>query len=156
NEVRRRIDRLQRQTEQVLPRTQPRPQTVTVTDSSPISEYILPRVQRAAGVLLMIGFIPFLVYFMLSLKNHLQKAAVEAFSEIDRAEVVNGFHQIAIAVRSYLAGNIVVGIILSIASSLLFLAIGLHYWLVLGIVSGFLSLIPYLGVLLAVLGPVLI
>jgi predicted PurR-regulated permease PerM len=153
---RRRMDLLQKQTEQVIPRAPTRTQTVTVSDPSLVTQYLFPGVQTAASALLLIGFIPFLVYFMLSWKDHLRDAAVEAFRETDRADIVNGLHCVAIAMRRYLAGNILVGLILSVASCILFLAIGLRYWLILGILSGFLSLIPYLGVVLAAIGPVLI
>lgn len=153
---RRRMDRLQKQTEQVIPRAPERTQTVTVTDPSLLSRYLFPGVQTAASALLLLGFIPFLIYFMLSWKDRLGQAAVEAFEEADRAEVINGLHGVAIAMRRYLAGNILVGLILSAASAILFLAIGLRYWLIMGILSGFLSLIPYLGVLLAAIGPVLV
>ena len=153
---RRRMDLLQKQTEQVIPRAPARSQTVTVSDPSLVSQYLFPGVQTAASVLLLIGFIPFLIYFMLSWKDHLQQAVVGAFAESERAEIVNGLHSVAVAMRRYLAGNIVVGLILSAASAILFLALGLRYWLILGILSGFLSLIPYLGVLLAAIGPVLI
>jgi predicted PurR-regulated permease PerM len=52
-------------------------------------------------------------------------------------------------------GNVIIGVILSVASGVLFWWIGLPYAAVLGPVSGFLSLVPYLGVLLAVLPPML-
>jgi len=153
--VRRRIEHFERQTEQVIPRSPERVQTVTVTETSLLSRYLFPGVQTAANVLLMITFIPFLVFFMLSWKEHLRRTAVEAFSEADQPGVANGLKSIATTMR-YLVGNIVVGLILSAASSLLFFILGLQFRIVLGLLSGFLSLVPYLGVLLAIAGPVVV
>ena len=53
--------------------------------------------------------------------------------------------------QRFIVGNAVVAGILSIATSFVFLFVGLPYWIVLGILSGTLSTIPYLGLPLAVL-----
>lgn len=154
--IRRRIERFEKQTEQVIPRSQERVQTVTLSESSLLSRYLFPGVQTAANVLVIIGFIPFFVFFMLSWKEHLRRSAVEAFAEADQPGIANGLRSIATAMRSYLVGNILVGFILSAASALLFFLLGLRFRIVLGLLSGFLSLIPYLGVVLATIGPVLV
>jgi predicted PurR-regulated permease PerM len=154
--VRRRVERLQKQTEQVIPRSQERVQTVTISEPSLWSQYLFPGVQTAANVLLTIGFIPFLVFFMLSWKEHLRRTAVESFDEPSRPGIANGLRAIATAMRSYLVGNILVGLILSAASAISFFALDLHYPLILGLLSGFLTLIPYLGIVLAMVGPVLV
>ncbi|MBI2817847.1 MAG: AI-2E family transporter [Acidobacteria bacterium] len=154
--VRRRIEQFRRQTEQVIPRSPERVQTVTMAEPSIMSRYLFPGVETAATALLMITFIPFLVFFMLSWKEHLRRTAVEAFSEADQPGVANGLRGIASTMRGYLVGNIVVGLILSAASALLFFILGLQFRIVLGLLSGFLSLIPYLGVLLAIAGPVVV
>jgi Predicted permease len=53
--------------------------------------------------------------------------------------------------RAYVVGNFLLGIILSIASCICFWSWHLPYWMLVGIVSGFLSLVPYVGLPLAVL-----
>lgn len=154
--VRRRIERLQRQTEQVIPRPQEHVQTVTFGDQSLLSRYLFPGVQTAANALMVIAFIPFLVFFMLSWKEHLRRSALEAFIEADQPGVANGLRSVATSMRGYLVGNILVGLILSAASAALFFALGLRFRIILGLLSGFLSLVPYLGVLLAIAGPVIV
>ncbi len=155
-DVRRRVERFQRQTEQVIPRSQEKVQTVTLSEPSLLSQYLFPGFQTAASVLLTIGFIPFLVFFMLSWKDHLRRTAVDAFDETSRPGIANGLRAIATAMRSYLVGNILVGLVLSAASIILFLALDLRFVLILGLLSGFLNLIPYLGVVLAMVGPILV
>jgi predicted PurR-regulated permease PerM len=58
--------------------------------------------------------------------------------------------------QKFLTGNAVVAGILSVATALVFFLVGLPYWLVLGIVSGIVSTIPYLGLVLALLPPLIV
>jgi predicted PurR-regulated permease PerM len=60
---------------------------------------------------------------------------------------------IARMIRSFIVGNFIIGVFISACSIAIFGFIGLPYFYFLGIISGFLSLIPYLGVLLAVVPP---
>jgi predicted PurR-regulated permease PerM len=52
-------------------------------------------------------------------------------------------------------GNFMLGLVLSLASSILFASVKLPYWLVVGPLSGFLSLVPYIGLPLAMIPPML-
>jgi predicted PurR-regulated permease PerM len=63
---------------------------------------------------------------------------------------------IAAMIRSFIVGNFVIGLFLSGASIAVFGLIGLPYFYFVGVISGFLSLIPYLGVVLATLPPVIV
>ena len=58
-------------------------------------------------------------------------------------------------VRAYVIGNFLLGLVLSVASALLFAAVKLPYWLVVAPVSGFLSLVPYIGLPLAMIPPMI-
>jgi predicted PurR-regulated permease PerM len=58
--------------------------------------------------------------------------------------------------RSYVAGNALVALIVMLASWVFFLTIHLDYPFLLGCVSGMLNLVPYLGAVLAWLPPFLI
>jgi predicted PurR-regulated permease PerM len=149
-------DRLQKQTETVIPPTRERRPMVILEQPSLLSQYLFPGVQTVYYLLLMIGFIPFLVFFLLTRKIYLTQHFVEAFDEADRPGIINGLRAVATMVRSYLVANILVGILLSIASTILFLVQGLHFPIILGLLAGFLSLIPYLGVPLAAIGPIVV
>jgi predicted PurR-regulated permease PerM len=56
-------------------------------------------------------------------------------------------------VRAYVVGNFLLGVLLSVASSILFASVRLPYWPVVGPMSGFLSLVPYIGMPLALIPP---
>jgi predicted PurR-regulated permease PerM len=58
--------------------------------------------------------------------------------------------------RKFLLGNAVIALILSTATVLVFLLVGLPYAVVLGILSGTLSIVPYLGLPLALLPGVVV
>ncbi len=58
--------------------------------------------------------------------------------------------------RSYVVGTALVGVILVLSSWLFFWAIGLDYAFLIGLVSGTLNLVPYIGTVLAWLPPLMI
>ena len=62
---------------------------------------------------------------------------------------------VADMVRAYVIGNFMLGLLLSVASALLFASVKLPYWLVVAPMSGFLSLVPYIGLPLAMIPPMI-
>jgi predicted PurR-regulated permease PerM len=56
-------------------------------------------------------------------------------------------------VRGFINGNLVIGLFMSLVSIAIFWALGLQYFYFLGFISGFLSIVPYLGVVLAIVPP---
>jgi predicted PurR-regulated permease PerM len=56
-------------------------------------------------------------------------------------------------IRSFIVGNAVVGVVNSVISALIFWQLHIQYAYFVGLISGFVSLIPYLGVILAILPP---
>ena len=103
--------------------------------------------------ILMASFVPFLVYFMLSWKDHIRRSYLHLFEGQDRQAAGRSWEGIADMARAYIFGNFVLGIILSAASALFFWAVKLPYFLLIGPLSGFLSLIPYIGFPLAMIPP---
>ena len=107
-------------------------------------------------VLLPLSFIPFLVYFMLTWQQHARSATVMLFSMPHRHAAYTTIGLISAMVRSFLVGNFLVGLFMSVISTVVFGIIHLPSFYVVGFVSGFLSLIPYLGVILASIAPLLV
>jgi len=105
---------------------------------------------------LAISFVPFLVYFMLSWQDHVRASSVMLFQMKNRNTAYVALGQIAAMIRSFIVGNLMIGLFLSAASTAAFGLLGLPYFYFLGVISGFLSLIPYLGVILAILPPVVV
>lgn len=123
-------------------------------EQTPLVNYVYDYLRSFYSVLLMASFVPFLVYFILSWRDHVRArllALVEGDSRYTIAKSIDG---VADIVRAYVIGNFMLGIFLSVASSLLFASVKLPFWLVVGPLSGFLSLVPYIGLPLAMLPPV--
>jgi predicted PurR-regulated permease PerM len=122
-------------------------------DRTSIMNYVYGYVSSFYNVLLMISFVPFLVYFMLSWRDHVRKSFVLLFEGSDRATAGKAWQSIAEMARAYVVGNVILGILLSIASCVCFWSWHLPYWILIGFFSGFLSLIPYVGLPLALIPP---
>jgi predicted PurR-regulated permease PerM len=58
-------------------------------------------------------------------------------------------------IKAFMLGNLLIGAFVAAISTIVFFALGLPNALVLGVLSGYLSLVPYLGVVLAMIPPVL-
>ncbi|HEY6968045.1 MAG TPA: AI-2E family transporter [Candidatus Angelobacter sp.] len=99
------------------------------------------------------AFIPFLVYFMLSWQEHARTKTVELFPAESRTNVYVTLGQISMMIRGFIAGNFMIGLFMAICSLVVFAFLRLPYFYFLGIISGFLSLVPYLGVVLAMVPP---
>lgn len=124
-------------------------------ERSPLLNFVYDRFEIIYIVGLMASFVPFLVYFMLSWSDHLQRAFLSLFEGSDRAVAAKSMEGVASMARAYMAGNFVLGVILAILSTLFFIVIRLPYPLLIGPLSGFLSLVPYIGLPLALAPPVL-
>jgi predicted PurR-regulated permease PerM len=102
---------------------------------------------------LLVSFVPFLVYFMLSWQEHVRSQTVMLFKLETRNTAYVTLGMISAMIRTYIGGNFVVGLFLSAVSMVVFALMGLPYFYFIGILSGFLSLVPYLGVVLALVPP---
>src|SRR6202049_1255389 len=124
-------------------------------EPTPLLTYVYGYVRSFYDVLLMASFVPFLVYFMLSWRDHMRRSFLYLFSGPGRQVAGKSWEGVAGMVRAYVIGNFMLGLILSTLSCLFFAAIRLPYWPLIGPLSGFLSLVPYVGLPLAILPPVL-
>jgi len=120
-------------------------------DPKPLFSFLYSYVRSIYDFVLMASFVPFVVYFMLSWRDHLRRSFLYLFSGADRQMAHKTWESIAEATRAYVIGNFLLGLILAVASSAFFFAIRMPYWLLVGVLSGFLSLIPYVGLPLAIL-----
>ncbi len=124
-------------------------------DPTPLFTYVYGYVRSFYDVLLMASFVPFLVYFMLSWRDHMRRSFLYLFRGSERQVVGKTWEGVAGMVRAYVIGNFILGIMLSTLSSLFFFSIHMPYWPVIGPLSGFLSLVPYVGLPMAAVPPLL-
>ena len=122
-------------------------------ESTPIGDYIYSRLSSVYQVLLMFSFIPFLVYFMLSWRDHINRAFLQFFHGEDRQVAARSVQGIAEMVRAFVVGNFVLGLMLALLSSVLFWMMHVPYPMLVGPLSGVLSLVPYIGLPLALIPP---
>jgi len=107
---------------------------------------ILRTVGSLYEVILEVTFVPFLVFFMLAGKRDTWHTTLRLFPASRRTQVKETLEDLRAVLRDYLAGMCILTLIVIVASSLFFWAIGLEYPVLLGIVSGLLNMVPYIGV----------
>jgi predicted PurR-regulated permease PerM len=122
-------------------------------EPTPFLTYIYSYLRSFYDVLLMASFVPFLVYFMLSWRDHMRRSFLYLFSGPGRQVAGKSWEGVADMVRAYMIGNFRLGMLLAVLSTLFFLSIRLPYWPMVGPISGFLSLVPYVGLPLAMAPP---
>jgi len=139
------------------PATGPQPgaiQEVRIHDDhNPISDYVVASLGTVYQFVLMTSFVPFLVYFMLSWRDHIYKSFLRFFEGPDRLVVARSVSGISTMARAFVVGNFMIGIILASFSAALFAVIGIRYPFLIGALSGFLSLTPYIGLPLGMMPP---
>jgi len=141
---------------QSLPTPPPKGTAIILRDSTSWAETIFRGLGSLTTVLFSLSFIPFLVYFLLAEKELLTRRTRALFPEEHQETLLVTISDIERMLQKFITGNTIVAGVLSIATSFVFFLVGLPYWLVLGIVSGIVSTIPYLGLVLALLPPLVV
>jgi predicted PurR-regulated permease PerM len=130
--------------------------TVRLQQESPWMQFALRGMGSVYAFTVTVMFIPFLVFFMLTSKDQLWAASLNLFSIQRRQQAEDVIHAIARMLRRFVVGNFLVGLISAGIITPAFSVIHLQYSLLMGPLAAFLSLIPYIGVALGILPPLLI
>ena len=104
----------------VPPGPAPIPEVRIHDESTPIGDYLSSRLSAVYQVLLMLSFVPFLVYFMLSWRDHINRSFLQFFHGEDRLIAARSLQGIADMVRAFVVGNFLLGLLLALLSSDLF------------------------------------
>jgi predicted PurR-regulated permease PerM len=131
-------------------------QTVRLQQEEPWLEYAWRGLGSVYGYLTAVALIPILVFFMLTSKHQLWVATMNLFPIDRREHVENVINGLAEMVREYVLGNVLVGLASAGIICPVFAIIGLPYALLMGLLAAFLSLVPYLGVVLGLVPPLLV
>ena len=102
------------------------------------------------------SFIPFLAYFLLTWQSHARSATVMLFPLHHRHTAFVTLGLIGKMLQSFIVGNLLIGLLISGVSVAIFGLLHVPFFYFVGIFSGFLSLVPYLGVVLAMGPPILV
>ena len=107
----------------------------------------------AAEIVLAASFVPFLVFFMLTWHEHARAATVQLFPPENRQAAHVSIGLISLMVRNFIIGNLLIALMVGAVSTLVFALLHVPFFYFAGLGSGFLSLVPYLGLVLALLPP---
>jgi len=107
-------------------------------------------------IVLAASFIPFLAYFLLTWQSHARSATVMLFPLHHRHTAFVTLGLIGKMLQSFIVGNLLIGLLISGASVAIFGVLHVPFFYFVGFLSGFLSLVPYLGVVLAMGPPILV
>ena len=148
---------LQQSTQTIMPASpEANMPTVRLQQESPYMQFLLRGIGSVYAFSITVMFIPFLVFFMLTSKNHLWAASLNLFHIKRRQQAEDVIHAIARMLRQFVVGNLLVGLISACIITPVFALIHLQYALLMGPLAALLSLVPYIGVALGILPPLLV
>jgi predicted PurR-regulated permease PerM len=125
------------------------------TDPKPLLGTLFVYASRYFHTVVMASFVPFLVYFMLSWRDHISETFLGLFKGEHRYVVGRSWLAIGEATRAYVLGNFFLWVFVGSISAIAFFFLEVPYWPLIGPLSAFLSLVPYVGLPLSVVPPVM-
>jgi predicted PurR-regulated permease PerM len=124
---------------------------VRLQESPTWPDYLVRGVGSVWGALIIAGVVPFLTFFMLCTKDQMVIRLNALFSSrIDTARFITNLNQM---IRGFVAGNLIVGSVMAVATTLMLWGIGMKGAIPLGIASGLLNLLPFLGLIFSLALP---
>ena len=124
---------------------------VRLQESPSWPAYLVRGAGSVWGVLIIAGVVPFLTFFMLCSKEQMAiRLNALLNSSVDTDRFVKSLNQM---VRGFVAGNFIVASVMAIATTLILYAIGMKGAVPLGIASGLLNLVPFLGLIFSLALP---
>jgi len=154
--IRARANKIENQANAVIspPKTgKQQPIPVKVEDTQGLTRMVTENSSTILDLLMAVGFMPFIVYFMLMQKDHFHVATVRFFPKEHRLLAHKTVGGISAMIRTYILANVMLGALNTIILLIVFWFLKIDYFYFIAGISGFVSLIPYLGVFLALLPP---
>jgi len=115
--------------------------------------YLIRGVSSVWGAVIIAGVVPFLTFFMLVRKAHIYFWLLNAFGQ--RVDIPRFAGRLTQMVRGFVVGNVIIGSVMAGVTVALLASLPLSGAAPLGIASGFLNLIPFIGGILALLLPLM-
>lgn len=129
---------------------------VRINDRPTWPSYLIRGVGTVWGALIVAGVVPFLMFVMLSRKMHLNNWLEGSLGNyINYINVPLFAYRLGHMVRGFAVGNLIIGAVMSAVTVAVLVLLKVQGAVLLGIASGFLNLIPFLGVILASLVPMM-
>lgn len=124
---------------------------VRIHEDNPVTNLIYAQLGTLYQYLVMASFVPLLVFFMLSWRDHVYLSFLRFFDGPARVTAARSVQGIAGMARAFVVGNFLIGLVLTALTCSFFALIHLPYPFLSGVLSGLVSLVPYAGILLALL-----
>jgi predicted PurR-regulated permease PerM len=151
-----RIEKVQKSAGQLTaasPTPKKAPAVVRISDQPAWPSYLIRGVGSVWGAIIVGGIVPFLMFFMLVRKSHLYLWMQNTFGETMDVPQFTG--RLTKMVRGFVLGNVVIGAVMAAATVGILYALKVQGAVPLGITSGFLNLVPFMGAVLAAALPLL-
>ncbi|MDG3132114.1 AI-2E family transporter [Streptococcus suis] len=113
-------------------------------------------ISTASQIIVAILIMPFILFYLLRDGQYLNKHITQYLPTKWREPIGTVLTDVNNQLSNYVRGQVTVAIIVALMFSLMFSLIGLSYPITLGIMAGFLNLIPYLGSFLAMIPAVIL
>ncbi|MCP4305127.1 MAG: AI-2E family transporter [bacterium] len=88
---------------------------------------------------------PVVAFYIIIDLPRVREEAVSLVPERHKAEVVYVSRRLGGAIGGFLRGQVLVALIVGVMTSVGFRLIGLEFWLIIGMIAGFLNIIPFVG-----------
>jgi predicted PurR-regulated permease PerM len=113
--------------------------------------YVIRGVGPVSGVIIIVGVVPFLMFFLLIQKDSLKhKMSIVWGDKVDVPAVTKQATQM---VRAFVLGNLLIGLFMALSTVAVLHLLKIQGAGLLGAASGFLNLIPFVGTILAAILP---
>ncbi|HFI0563415.1 TPA: AI-2E family transporter [Streptococcus suis] len=113
-------------------------------------------ISTASQIIVAILIMPFILFYLLRDGQQLNAHITQYLPTKWRSSVSKVLTDVNSQLSNYVRGQVTVAIIVALMFSIMFSVIGLSYPITLGVMAGFLNLIPYLGSFLAMIPAVIL
>ena len=128
------------------------PEVKVKTEYPEWTTYVIRGVGPMSGAAIIIGIVPFLMFFLLIQKGRLkQKLAIAWGDKLDVSVLATGVTQM---VRGFVLGNLVIGLLMAAVTVGVLFALHVEGAVLLGVVSGILNLVPFVGPIIGAAVPI--
>ncbi|HSM01734.1 MAG TPA: AI-2E family transporter [Acidimicrobiia bacterium] len=95
--------------------------------------------------ILLLTLAPVIAFYVLLDLPTMRRKTMELIPEARRAEIAYVGRELGTAVGGFLRGQLLVALIVGVMTSVGFWLVGLPFWLLIGMIAGFLNIIPFVG-----------
>jgi predicted PurR-regulated permease PerM len=142
------MEKVQKSAGSLTPNPSPRKvPEVRISESPAWPSYLVRGVGSVWGAIIVGGVVPFLTFFMLVRKSHLYNWLTNTFGA--GMNVPEFVARLSEMVRGFTLGNVFIGLIMTVVTVGVLFALKIQGAIIIGLISGFLKLIPFVGLLLA-------